>query len=111
MGSLCLTTTLHAGWCQITCGRCSCCEPVAKVAQDQGLTSLLAAVQTAGLSSQFNAPASQFTLLAPTDAAFTAALPALGQNPPFVLASNSSILQCQALMSAQQHITHLFTYC
>ena len=70
---------MRAGYCQITCGRCACCKSVADVLQSNNANSLIQAARIAGLEKQLTSPASMFTLLAPTDAAFTAALAKLSE--------------------------------
>ena len=61
----------HAGYCQITCGRCPCCQTVSQVLAARGLTSFLAAVQATPLGFQLAQPGFMATVLAPTNAAFT----------------------------------------
>jgi len=54
------------------------------VLQSNNANSLIQAAQLAGMDKQLASPASMFTLLAPTDAAFTAALKKLSERwtPP-----------------------------
>lgn len=70
-----------AGYCQITCSRCKCCSSFSDLLQKKGLTSLLDAARAAGLGAQLDSPGTMLTLLAPTNAAFSAALSQLGKPP------------------------------
>ena len=69
------------GYCQISCGRCDCCSTLVEVLGNNSLSFLAQAADIAGLSAQLSPPGTSLTLLAPTDAAFEAALPALGELP------------------------------
>lgn len=70
-----------SGYCQITCSRCKCCSTFSDLLQKKGLTSVLDAARAAGLGSQLDVPGTMLTLLAPTNAAFSAALSQLGKLP------------------------------
>lgn len=74
------------GYCQITCGRCSCCDSFKEVLTKLGATTLLAAAEAANLTSNLTNPGSHFTLLAPTNAAFAAALTTAGITQEALLA-------------------------
>ena len=66
------------GYCQISCGNCSCCSTFAQVLQSNGASQFLHAANAVGLKGNLSSPASAFTILAPTDAALDAALAKLG---------------------------------
>lgn len=72
-------------YCQITCGRCDCCESFTNsfanttLTDGTSLTTLPLLVSAAGLEATFSNVGTELTLLAPTDAAFQAVLPLLGE--------------------------------
>lgn len=78
------------GFCQMSCGRCSCCSPPADVARQAGGTRFLQALEAAGLSLKelLSHPGLTATVLVPTDAAWEAFLTSLGP-----LAQNPGVLQ------------------
>eukprot|EP00873_Tetraselmis_striata_P025338 jgi/Tetstr1/445602/TSEL_003408.t1 len=75
---------LPEGWCQITCGRCTCCQSPARVAFENNLTSFLWLAHHADRLRSFNSgedllnPGSMFTIFAPTNAAVQERLKSLG---------------------------------
>ena len=69
----------YAGYCQISCGRCECCSTLSEVLGNSSLTHLAQAAEMAGFTAQLSQPGTMLTLLAPTDEAFEAAIPALSE--------------------------------
>ena len=66
------------GYCQITCGRCACCSPLADVLKREGLNEFAWALSLAGLGGDAAEPGWMMVALAPTDGALRSFLAAKG---------------------------------
>lgn len=70
---------LPEGYCQVTCGRCGCCAPLWESLSREGdLSAFLAYAEAAGLAGDLRNPGTEWTVLAPTDAAMRGLADALG---------------------------------
>eukprot|EP01023_Acetabularia_acetabulum_P067633 TRINITY_DN9366_c0_g1_i1.p1 TRINITY_DN9366_c0_g1~~TRINITY_DN9366_c0_g1_i1.p1 ORF type:complete len:359 (-),score=73.97 TRINITY_DN9366_c0_g1_i1:238-1314(-) len=69
---------LPEGYCQITCGRCDCCNNLYNLLEKEQLIEFLEALKVLGFEKWLYNPGWQVTLMAPTDQAFLAGLTALG---------------------------------
>eukprot|EP00210_Caulerpa_lentillifera_P006039 g5771.t1 len=58
---------LPEGYCQITCGRCDCCSTFTELAEANGLTEFVLAMEAAGLGDLLGNPGWMATLLIPTN--------------------------------------------
>lgn len=76
MSSFLKELNYNDGFCQMSCGRCSCCAPPASVLSKLGASRFLQAVAAVQppLDAALAHPGFMATLLVPTDAAFDAAL-------------------------------------
>ncbi|GLC36965.1 hypothetical protein PLESTM_000523400 [Pleodorina starrii] len=66
------------GYCQISCGRCSCCPTLDSVLRDKGLEMFRWLLGFSDEGAKIKLPGYMVTLLAPTDSAVWAALNRLG---------------------------------
>jgi len=60
---------LPEGYCQITCGRCDCCSTFASLAEANGLTEFVLAMEAAGMGDLLENTGWMATLLVPTNGA------------------------------------------
>ena len=96
---------LHcAGYCQITCGRCNCCGSYLEVLSNASLSTLGAVAAAAGMKDTLSDLSTMLTLLAPSDEAFEAALPALGRH--FCILECVRQLQVPCITSQGQPLLH-----
>eukprot|EP01026_Neomeris_dumetosa_P008990 TRINITY_DN12967_c0_g1_i2.p1 TRINITY_DN12967_c0_g1~~TRINITY_DN12967_c0_g1_i2.p1 ORF type:complete len:368 (-),score=37.24 TRINITY_DN12967_c0_g1_i2:246-1349(-) len=69
---------LPEGYCQITCGRCDCCNNLNNLLEKEGLLEFLSALKVLNFEDWLRNSGWQVTLLAPTNEAFLSGLASLG---------------------------------
>lgn len=81
------TAEINDGSCDISCGRCKCCQTYAEKLTALGSTTFLQMAYAAGLKANLTSPAYSFTVLAPPNAAVQAYLTTAGLTAAQTLAN------------------------